>query len=204
MSKRCIESWLAAAAMLIAGCSSNPGIPADTAAATTAVSIAEIGSDHRRAITLMQAEQWHAAARLLETITKQRPDLSGPWLNLGISRMKTGELAAAETAIRQAVNANTANVEAYIRLGVLYRYQGRYDDARRAWEAALDIAPDNPDIHWNLGILYDLYLPDPMLALQHYEHCLQSSATDDPQLRAWIAELAKQTRTDAMTARARP
>ena len=202
MSKRYTEIILITVVFLAGGCSSNPGKPAASALTAAAVPSADMTAEYRQAIALMQAEQWHDAIQRLEAITAQQPALSGPWLNLGISRIKTGDLAAAETALRKAIDVNAGNVEAYNRLGFLYRIQGRHDEARSTWETALGIAPDNPDIHWNLGILYDLYLPNPALALQHYERCRQLDAADDRQLQAWIDALGKRTGTKTLTAEA--
>jgi Flp pilus assembly protein TadD len=204
MSKRYTEALLPLVLVLLAGCSSNPGRPAVTAPASAAIPSPATQDEYRQAITLMRAEQWQDASRLLETITVRQPGLSGPWLNLGISRVKTGDLDTAETALRKAIEVNTHNIDAYNQLGILYRYQARHEEARVAYETALGIAPDTPDIHWNLGILNDLYLDNPVLALQHYEHYQQLTATDDRQLQAWIDDLRTRTRKDTITAEARP
>ena len=72
------------------------------------------------------------------------------------------------------------------------------------YEAALAVAPDDPDTHWNLGILHDLYLPDTGQALQHYERYRQLTGSDDRQLQAWIADLMQRIEGARLTAGVQP
>jgi Tfp pilus assembly protein PilF len=165
---------------------------------------ADIKADYQLALESMQAEQWQAAREQLTLITTQQPSLSGPWVNLGITESMLGDLSSAETAFKKAIDANNRNIEAYNQIGMLYRRQGRLDEAQFIYEEALRREPDNSNIHWNLGILYDRYLPNPRQALQHYQRYQQLTASDDPQLQAWIAELETRNPGDNVTAKVKP
>ncbi|MEQ6340194.1 MAG: tetratricopeptide repeat protein [Gammaproteobacteria bacterium] len=83
------------------------------------------------------------------------------------------------------------NVEAYNHLGIHYRDNGRFDDARNAYEKALVIDPNHSSIHLNLGILYDLYLRDTGKALEQYRLYQGLLPTADKQVGMWIADLEK-------------
>ncbi len=61
------------------------------------------------------------------------------------------------------------------------------------YERALKVSPDYPDTHWNIGILYDVYLSKADLALQHYIRYQQLTGSDDPKLQGWISTLRKAT-----------
>jgi tetratricopeptide (TPR) repeat protein len=152
----------------------------------------DVDSDFRSAIALMQAEDWHAAADRLEAISKAEPGLSTPWVNLGIARTKLGDSAGAETAFKKAIEANSRNAEAWNQLGVVYRRSGRLDEALFSYNEALKRERGHSDAHWNLAILHDRYLPDPALALAHYEQYQQLTQSDDAQLQQWIASLREQ------------
>lgn len=187
--------------LLAVGCSAPP--VHDVAAGPLSVT-SELQGDYQAALALMQAEQWREAAGRLGAITQQEPRLAGPWLNLGIARTMLGETDAAEAAFRESLSRKAINPVACNQLGMLYRRSGRLEEARAMYNAALEVAPDDPDTHWNLGILYDRYLPDAPRALQHYERYQALTGSQDPRLQAWIDALRKRTQAPAMTAEARP
>ncbi|MGB5178947.1 MAG: tetratricopeptide repeat protein [Gammaproteobacteria bacterium] len=161
-------------------------------------------TEYQQVLESMQAEHWQAAREQLTEITTQQPSLSGPWVNLGITRTMLGDQTGAESAFKKAIDTNSRNIEAYNQLGMLYRRHGRLDEAQFIYEEALRRDPDNTNIHWNLGILYDRYLPNPRQALQHYQRYRQITASDDPRLLAWIADLETRNPGDNVTAKVKP
>jgi Tfp pilus assembly protein PilF len=152
----------------------------------------DVERDFRTAIALMQAEDWHAAADRLGAITTAQPGLSGAWVNLGITRIKLGDSTGAEAAFRKAIDANSQQAEAWNQLGILYRRSGRLEEAQSTYNEALKHDPGHANAHWNLAILHDRYLPDPALALTHYEQYQLLTQSDDAQLEQWIASLREQ------------
>lgn len=172
--------------------------------ALIATPTADIKSGYQSALLAMQAEQWQPAREQLTEITTQQPSLSGPWVNLGITRTMLGDHAGAESAFKKAIDTNSRNIEAYNQLGMLYRRHSRLDEAQFIYEEALRRDPDNSNVHWNLGILYDRYLPNPRQALQHYQRYQKLTASDDPRLLAWIAELEARNPGDNVTAKVKP
>ena len=170
----------------------------------TATPTADIKTGYQTALESMQAERWSEARELLTQITTQQPSLSGPWTNLGITQTMLGDHASAENSFKEAIDANSHNIEAYNQLGMLYRRHGRLDEAQFIYEEALRRDPDNTNIHWNLGILYDRYRPNPHQALQHYQRYQQLTGSDDPRLLAWIAELDARGPGDNVTAKVKP
>ena len=152
----------------------------------------DVKGKYRYALALMADEDWHGAAAELQRITSTHPDLSGPWVNLGIVKTRLGDSAAAGTAFKHALDANARNAEAYNQLGMLYRRSGRLEDARDIYNEGLRQSPDHADLHWNLAILHDRYLPVAKLALTHYERYQQLTKSDDAQLQQWIAQLREQ------------
>ena len=191
--------FLALCLLLLNGCTTT-----HTQQAITATPTADIKSGYQAALESMQAGQWSEARELLTQITTQQPSLSGPWINLGITQTMLGDHASAEDAFKKAIDTNNRNIEAYNQLGMLYRRHGRLDEAQFIYEEALRRDPDDTNIHWNLGILYDRYLPNPRQALQHYQRYQQITASDDPRLLAWIAELEARNPGDNVTAKVKP
>ena len=192
--------FIAICLLLLNGCTNTRSHQAEIIAAPTV----DIKSGYQNALQLMHTEQWSEAREQLVRITTQQPSLSGPWINLGITRTMLGDHAGAESAFKKAIDTNSRNIEAYNQLGMLYRRHGRLDEAQFIYEEALRHAPDNTNIHWNLGILYDRYLPNPRQALQHYQRYQQLTSSDDPRLLAWIAELDARNPGDNVTAKVKP
>jgi outer membrane protein assembly factor BamD (BamD/ComL family) len=74
-------------------------------------------------------------------------------------------------------------------LGVAHRQQGHFALARAAYEAAIELDPQAADPHFNLAILWDLYLGDVAKAQALYQRCAELSPKDAPVLGKWLAEL---------------
>jgi len=191
MWPRCTELLLLCCALL-SGCAGVPAPPESEtatagAAAAPAVVIEDVDAAFAESLQLMQTGDWNTAADRLTAITATEPKASGAWTNLGITQVKLGDSAAAETAFRKAIDSNRRQVEAWNQLGMLQRRAGRLEEAAASWQAALEIDPLHADAHWNLAILYDRHQPDPAQALAHYTQYRELTRSDDPQLAQWIA-----------------
>ena len=183
-------------AILLSGCASapvdNPVLPTSDTPIKSVPPVKDAEGKHRYVLALMEKEEWHKAAEELELLTGARPGLAGPWVNLGIVRTMLGDSDAAELAFKHAVDADAGHAEAWNQLGMLYRRTGRLEEARSAYNAGLEGNPKHSDLHWNLALLHDQYLPEPALALAHYERYQQLTKSDDAQLQQWISTLRKQ------------
>lgn len=195
---------LAATVVLLSACASSGG-PQQAADAT----------DGKRPLSanpyLAQADRAPAAAREgmeiarqayeagdlataeaeLKKLTERWPELSGPWLNLGIVQSRAGNTEAAEQSLRQAIAVNDSNVFAWNQLAALLRDAGRFDESLQCYTEALARWPDYGDAHRNLGILFDLYLHQPQQALEHYRAAQALREEPDKQLAGWIVDLER-------------
>ena len=102
---------------------------------------------------------------------------------------------ADEKTLTAAITQNPLDTEAYNRLGILYRNAGRFEDARKIYERGLGIDAQYRLIHLNIGILYDLYLRNPGLALDHYRRYQLLSGEEDKKIKIWISDLEKRQNT---------
>lgn len=108
---------------------------------------------------------------------------------------RDGHRADAIAALEQAVMVRPANAAAHNRLGMLYREAGRFADARKAYETALDIDPEYALAHRNIGILLDIYLQQPVQALEHYRAYARLAGEGDAEAGLWVAELQRRLGT---------
>lgn len=147
---------------------------------------------YEHALTQLQANHLPEAERELTALAARRPQLAGPYGNLGILYFRAGRTADAEKALEHAIALNP-RPEYYNELGMVQRTEGRFDAAERAYRHALELDPDYAYAHLNLGILYDLYLQTPDRALPHYERYQALAPGDAGTVGKWIVDLKRRT-----------
>ena len=121
-------------------------------------------------------------------MTERAPDLTAPFIDLGIAYAQSGQLEQAEQALLAASELTPDHPIVYNELGILYRKTGRFAEARASYERALAIYPGFHFANRNLAVLCDLYLADPGCALEHYEAYMQS-VVEDPEVTIWMTGL---------------
>ena len=160
---------------------------------TEAVSMSDaLRTDYDRALALLGADNLEQGIALLETIVESAPGISGPQIDLGIALHRKGDLEDAEERLLQALELNPEHPVIHNELGIIYRKTGRFDAARRSYDAALATYPGYHHARRNLGVLCDLYLADPQCALQSYEAYMQTVPGDE-EAAMWIADLRNRT-----------
>ena len=76
-------------------------------------------------------------------------------------------------------------------LALLYREQGRIDQAAGLLRQALEANPENPQLHYNLAVVSELYLLDLEQALAHYRRCQSLTEAEDEEVALWIRDLER-------------
>ena len=81
-----------------------------------------------------------------------QPEVHGSaHLHLGIVYKAQGELALAESHLKQALGLLTETAEAYMHLGDVYARQRRFEDAEKAYRAGIRLSPNHTDSYYGLG-----------------------------------------------------
>lgn len=78
---------------------------------------------------------------------------------------------------------------------IYLREQWLLEDAEKVYLQALVAAPNDAMTHYNLGILYDIYLGKTELALQHYRKYQQVLDEPDKRVGGWIKDLERRENT---------
>lgn len=168
--------------------------PADTPAETPASAVDPRAQEmYRVALAAMQGGENESAERQLRQLTLDYPRLAGPHVNLGILHYRAGDKAAARAAFDNALTINPDNVTCLNYLGILSREDGRFEEAHSFYLLALTLEPDYALAHYNLGILFDLYLGKPAEALAHYQRYQDLTGDRDETVRKWIVDLRRRT-----------
>jgi len=163
-----------------------------------------VAADAQRAFdaakAALRAGRTADAERGFRELAARHPELGGAHANLGLILRNAGKLDESIAALEQAVKASPKQPVFFNQLGVSYRHKGQFVKAREAYETALALDAAYADAHLNLGVLLDLYLAEPTLALVHYERYLALAPGGDAAVGKWVADL--KTRKPASVAAA--
>ncbi len=97
----------------------------------------------------------------------------------------------AEEQYTMAIEHDPTNIIAYLRLGDVYRSLTRYVDAAEIYRKVLDISKDNLEVHYKLGILYEIHLQNISQAIEHYRRYLQLGGSDK-RVKIWLRNAERQ------------
>jgi len=140
------------------------------------------------AIVMMHEQDYEKAIGLLEQVIERSPGVSAPYINLAIAYKQIEQPEQAEKHLKTALKLIPEHPVASNEYGLLLRQAGRFDEARSIYEKTLATFPDYQPARRNLGILCELYLNDPVCALEQYEMYSEAKPSDE-QVKIWIAGL---------------
>ena len=193
---------LTLALLLLAACQSTPApepAPAVEPEPVTEESAAEPAPEpvdfyqqfYTEAIDALKIGDTEQALALLQQVSTDAPDKPYIFTNLGLAYFKLKKMDLAEQAFQEAISRNKSDAVAYNHLGVLLRYRGQFEEARKHYQRAIVIDSDYAYAHLNLGILFDIYLQDLKMALQQYQKYQALISEEDKQVAGWIADIQR-------------
>jgi len=155
--------------------------------------------EYQNALTYLDQGKLSEANKLLTSIVEKHPDLAAPLYNLGLISEEQNDQDGAEHYYSQAIKADSKYYLALNNLGVIARSKGQFNEASEYYSKGLEAAPDNPDLHYNLAVLNEIYLHDYAKAIKHYERYLTLvdsavSSGADKNVSSWIKDLKRRSR----------
>lgn len=179
-------------AFLLGGCAAGSitgqGADAVTTATTPSSSDEEVAL-YRQAITALYNSEFAQAELLFLKVIKLQPDLAGPWANLGLVYMKQGHIKKATKNAQIALKKNPRMAQAFNLLGYIETKKGNIIQAKEYYTKAIKYKQDYALAHYNLALLYDIYLQNIPYAVKHYESYLRIIEHKDKQTAEWVQEL---------------
>ena len=186
---------MAITALAIAGCAGGPARTDPAAAAVGPDPAAVAAYDAARAALASGDEA--AAERDFAALATSHPDYAGPLVNLAALRARRGELEPAAELLGRAVAVCARCAVAWNELGVVQRRQGRFAEAEKAYLQSIAAEEGYAPAWFNLGVLYELYLQRPELAVDRYTRyrALAADGPDAGNVDKWIADLQRRAKT---------
>jgi tetratricopeptide (TPR) repeat protein len=195
--------------LMVSACSGiaeKPQTDHDIAANNTAKQIEKVKvidalalKEYQTALTYLDQGKLPEANKLLKSIVERHPDLAAPLYNLGLISEEQSDQDTAELYYTRAIEVDSKYYLALNNLGVIARSKGQFNKASRYYTKGLQVAPDSPDLHYNLAVLNEIYLHDYVMAIKHYEQYLalvdsSASGSADKNVSSWIKDLKRRSR----------
>jgi Flp pilus assembly protein TadD len=90
----------------------------------------------------------------LVTSYQQDPTNPETLFELGEAYFLAGDWAQGLNWFQKLVEVDPANVHAWTDIGTAHYNLGRTEEARVAWQKGLELTPEDPQLHYNMGFLY--------------------------------------------------
>jgi tetratricopeptide (TPR) repeat protein len=130
-------------------------------AALLAVVVAEMGFEEGEedpAAEQVEGEQFVPidTERVAELVTSYQADQTNPetLFELGEAYFLAGEWQQGLDWFQKLVVVDAANVHAWTDVGTAHYNLGQIPEAQTAWQKGLELAPEDPQLHYNMGFLY--------------------------------------------------
>ena len=145
-------------------------------------------ADFDQASAMIREAKYDKAIELLEKVIAQSPEMTAPHINAAIAYRQINKPEQAEQHLKKALEFIPGHPVASNEYGLLLRKAGRFAESRQIYEKSLATFPEYYPIHKNLGILCDLYLKDPLCAMEHYG-IYGKAMPKDQHVKLWLADL---------------
>ncbi|MDX1694767.1 MAG: tetratricopeptide repeat protein [Ketobacteraceae bacterium] len=132
-----------------------------------------------------------AALVLFQEISAQFPSLAGPVVNQAIILRNQEKYEQAKSVLQSALLNRAQNPYLMNELGLVHRHLGNFEAAKQAYLAAIRMEPNYDKAHYNLAVLADLYLHDPVLAYKEFQVYQSLQAEPDKKVAGWLKEIER-------------
>jgi len=103
---------------------------------------------------LLDDQKFDAARAAFKALTDENPDDGDLKADIGERFFKAGLHEEAAEHLISAIELEPGSLQYYNRLGIVLRKLGRFDTAELYYQRALQMAPEDAYVHFNLGRLY--------------------------------------------------
>jgi Tfp pilus assembly protein PilF len=144
---------------------------------------------YQQGLDALALSDFSSARKIFQQFIKDNPGLSGAYTNLALIDYKQENYEQALKLIEIAISINPQQAAAFNLRALLYLQQGKIKRARDDYQMAIKLKPDYTNAHYNLALLYDIYLQEIALAIEHYNIYLSLTTEKDSATREWVNHL---------------
>jgi len=148
--------------------------------------------EYKKALTLLNNNKLNAAKDVFQQFKENRPELAGPYANLAIIALKKNEPEKALELVKVALTKNPNLAQALNLLAYLEQVSGEIKKAEKHYKEAIKNKNDYAIAHYNIALLYDVYLQDIESAIPHYEQYMKLINHEDKSTADWLEQIKQQ------------
>jgi len=148
-------------------------------------------TEFERAIVLLNHNKLEPAKEIFQQFTIDRPELAGPYANLAIIALKNNKPERALELVNRALAKNPKLAQALNLLAYLEQVTGKIILAEKHYKQAIESKNDYAIAHYNLALLYDVYLQDIEKAIPHYEAYMKLINNKDKTTADWLEQIKR-------------
>lgn len=146
---------------------------------------------YKNAITFLNNEKLDAAKEIFNELKSERPELAGPYANLAIIALRQKDSEHALKLVKLALTKNPKLAQALNLLAYLEQTKGEIQSAEKHYKEAIKNNNNYAIAHYNLALLYDVYLQDVKKAITHYERYMKLINNEDKKTADWLEQLIR-------------
>ena len=146
-------------------------------------------SEYKKAIVYLNSGNFEKAKEIFTRFRSERPELAGPYANLAIIALKENNPDDAFKLVTIAVQKNPKLAQALNLLGYLEQQKGDVSSAVKHYKQAIENYENYAIAHYNIALLYDVYLQDIDKAIPHYEKYLKLINNKDKKTADWLEQI---------------
>ncbi|MEE9343826.1 MAG: tetratricopeptide repeat protein [Gammaproteobacteria bacterium] len=139
----------------------------------------------------MEAKRYDQALVTIKQLQNKFPDNAAVYVNYAIIFRQQKKHDEARQMLVKALTLSNDNPAANNLLGIMDRESGDFKGALTAYKRALSNHPEYALAHFNIGILYDIYLQDSHLAQKHFQRYQTLTGQTDKQVSGWLADIKR-------------
>jgi tetratricopeptide (TPR) repeat protein len=144
---------------------------------------------YQKAVIALNTHDLATAEALFSQMSQLQPNMAGAWANLALISIKNNKNLQAESYIKTALEKNPNMPQALNLSGYLSAKKGDISLAKHLYLQALNYKPDYALAHYNLALLFDIYLQDIPQAIKHYQQYLLYTDQEDKNTENWLEGL---------------
>ena len=149
---------------------------------------------YKKGLVFLNNNELEEARNIFLDFNKTRPELAGPYANLAVIKIKENDYDSAFELVNLSLRKNPQLPQALNLLAFLEEKKGNIKSAEINYLKAIEHKEDYALAHYNLALLYDIYMQDINKAILHYERYMQLTGYKDKKTADWLEQIKSQNK----------